>query len=185
MLTSDNRQGHVAKCRQLGIERYLTKPITQAELLHAVSKSLFTSRPSETVPRRQSSQNLPSDCSSLRILLAEDNLVNQKIAMRVLQKRGHCVEVVNNGLEALDVLEERKFDLVLMDIQMPVMGGIEAVQLIREKERATGAHLPIIALTAHAMKEDRERCLKAGMDGYLSKPISAQELLSTMESALR
>src|SRR5260370_24989568 len=114
--------------------------------------------------------------SSLRVLLAEDNLVNQRLACRLLEKRGHSVAVAANGLEAVEALGKESFDLVFMDVQMPVMDGFEATATIRKRERPGGLHLPVVALTAHAMKDDREKCLAAGMDGYLSKPIRPQEL---------
>ena len=118
----------------------------------------------------------------LRILLAEDNLVNQRLALRLLEKRGHSLTIANNGREALESLEKDAFDVVLMDVQMPVMDGFEATAAIREKERGTGKHQPIIAMTAHAMNGDRERCLAAGMDGYVSKPIQPQELFEAIET---
>jgi CheY-like chemotaxis protein len=113
--------------------------------------------------------------------LAEDNAVNQKLAVRVLQKRHHTVVVAGNGREAVEAVGNGHFDLVLMDVQMPVMGGLEATAAIREKEKATGAHLPIIALTANAMQGDRERCLEAGMDGYISKPVRFDELHQVLD----
>jgi len=118
--------------------------------------------------------------SHLYILLAEDNLVNQKVACKLLERRGHDVTVVNNGAEALSALEERAFDLILMDVQMPEMDGLEATRQIRGRERSTGIHVPILAMTAHAMKGDKERCLAAGMDGYISKPIHVQSLMQTI-----
>ena len=119
-----------------------------------------------------------------RILLAEDNAVNQKVAVRLLEKHGYCVSVVANGEEALAALELEPYDLVLMDIQMPVMDGLVAVQMLRECERTTGRHLPVIAMTAHAMQGDRERCLNAGMDGYVSKPFKVDELMSAIAEFL-
>jgi CheY-like chemotaxis protein len=113
---------------------------------------------------------------SLRVLLAEDNAVNQMLAVRLLEKRGHRVTVAGNGRQALEALAKESFDLVFMDVQMPEMDGMEATQAIREKEKNSGLHQPIIALTAHAMKGDREKCLAAGMDGYLTKPIRPQQL---------
>jgi CheY-like chemotaxis protein len=117
----------------------------------------------------------------LRVLLAEDNPVNQEVAVQMLERRGHSVIVAENGRQALTAIERHKFDLVLMDVQMPEMGGLEATQLIREKEKSTGAHLPIVAMTAHAMQGDRERCIAAGMDGYLAKPIDPKSFLQTVE----
>jgi two-component system sensor histidine kinase/response regulator len=124
----------------------------------------------------------PADSSAhLRVLLAEDNAVNQRLAMRLLEKRGHRVTVAGNGREALEALEKEKFDLVFMDVQMPEMDGLEATAVIRENEKSSGRHQPIIALTAHAMKGDREKCLAAGMDGYLTKPIRPPELEEILE----
>jgi CheY-like chemotaxis protein len=118
--------------------------------------------------------------SHLVILLAEDNLVNQKVACKLLERRGHTVTVVNNGAEALTALEKRSFDLILMDVQMPEMDGLEATRQIRAREGSMGGHVPILAMTAHAMKGDKERCLAAGMDGYISKPVQVQSLMQTI-----
>jgi CheY-like chemotaxis protein len=117
----------------------------------------------------------------LNVLVAEDNLVNQKLVVRMLEKRGHRVKVVDSGLAALEALEAERFDVVLMDVQMPEMDGLEATIKIRKKERDHGTHVPIIAMTAHNMKGDRDRCLQAGMDGYISKPINAKELFEALE----
>jgi CheY-like chemotaxis protein len=133
-----------------------------------------TATPPELITRH----SLPASQSELRILLAEDNPVNQKVARRMLEKERHSVTVVGNGCEALEALRLHPFDLVLMDIQMPEMDGIQAAALIREQERHSGGHIPIIALTAHAMSGDRERFMAAGMDGYISKPIRFPELVS-------
>src|SRR5260370_29923203 len=122
--------------------------------------------------------------ASLRVLLAEDNPVNQRLASRLLEKRGHSVLVVANGLEALEAVEKERFDLVFMDVQMPVMDGFEATTAIRKREGASRIRLPIVALTAHAMKGDREKCLAGGMDGYLSKPIRPQELDEVLQDYL-
>jgi len=135
-----------------------------------------------TVPKVQDPGSHRERRGGLRILLAEDNLVNQRLALRLLEKRGHAVTLANNGREALASLEKGMFDVVLMDVQMPVMDGFEATAAIREKERGTGEHQSIIAMTAHAMKGDRERCLGAGMDAYVSKPIQSQDLFEAVES---
>ena len=120
----------------------------------------------------------------LRILLAEDNIINQKVAVHILNKSGHTVSVANNGQEALQALKKDRYDLILMDVQMPKMGGFETTASIREKEKKTGSHIPIIAMTAHAMKGDRERCLEAGMDDYIAKPLKAEELIKTIDRVI-
>jgi CheY-like chemotaxis protein len=117
-------------------------------------------------------------------LLAEDNPINRLVAVRLLEKRGHTVVVAVNGRDALEKLDQDCFDLVLMDVQMPEMDGFEATAMLRENERATGYHVPVLAMTAHAMQGDRERCLAAGMDGYVSKPVNVDNLFSTIERAL-
>ncbi len=117
----------------------------------------------------------------MKVLLAEDNAVNRTLAIRLLEKHGHTVVVVENGRQALEVLERETVDLVLMDVQMPEMDGLEATAAIREKEKKTGNHLPIIALTAHAMKGDREKCLAAGTDDYLTKPIRTADLFAAID----
>jgi CheY-like chemotaxis protein len=119
-------------------------------------------------------------CTGLRILLAEDNLVNQKVAVRLLEKVGYLVKAVANGREALDAIDQQRFELVLMDVEMPEMNGMQATAAIRERERTRGGRVPIIAMTARAMSGDRERCLQAGMDGYLTKPIQRTELLALL-----
>ena len=136
-----------------------------------------------TIPliTRFSLQDAREPDAALRVLLAEDNLVNQRLAVRLLEKRGHRVVVAGTGLEALKALEKETFDLVLMDVQMPEMDGLEATEAIRQKERGTSHHQAVVALTAHAMKGDREKCLAGGMDGYLTKPIRPQELDQLLE----
>jgi two-component system, sensor histidine kinase and response regulator len=124
--------------------------------------------------------SLREESEPLRVLLAEDNAVNQHLTRKLLEKRGHTVAVAGNGREALTLLEKQSFDLVLMDVQMPEMDGFEATAAIREREKRTSEHLPIIAMTAHAMKGDEERCLGAGMDGYVAKPINAEDLFKVI-----
>ena len=181
MLSSAGQPGDAARCRELGVVAYLTKPIKSLDLLNAVLKVLGTPATHDGQSSLVTRHSLRAGRRSLRILLAEDNAVNQKLAARILEKQGHTVAVANHGREALDVLAERPFDLVLMDVQMPVMGGFEATAAIRESEKASGLRIPIIAMTAHAMKGDRERCLEAGMDGYVSKPIQVEELFKAIE----
>jgi two-component system, sensor histidine kinase and response regulator len=180
MLTSGGQPGDSARRRQLGIAACLTKPVKQADLWKAIMQALGMPLPqddvADTLPVGRTEGKRP-----LRILLAEDNLINQKLAVRLLEKRGHKVLVANNGREALAQLETRCFDVVLMDVQMPEMDGLEATAVIRAQEKETGQRVPIIAMTAYAMKGDRERCLAAGMDHYICKPIRAQELFAAVE----
>ncbi|HXG92791.1 MAG TPA: response regulator [Blastocatellia bacterium] len=184
MLTSGGRRGDAARCRELGVAAYLPKPIAQSKLLRAIEDVLNGSVSREQQQTLVTRHSLRESDSRLRILLAEDNPVNQHLILRLLEKRGYSVRVANNGREALDLLDEESFDIVLMDVQMPVMGGFEATEVIRKREVSTGNHIPIVALTAHAMKGDRERCLEAGMDAYLPKPVRADELFRTFESLM-
>ncbi len=179
MLTSAGQRGDAAQCRALGLAAYLTKPIGHSELLDAML-SVLGSRPPETGPLLVTRHSLREGKRPLHILLAEDNIVNQKLGLRLLEKYGHSAVVANNGREALKRLENEHFDLVLMDVQMPEMDGFDVTAAIREKEQATGEHIPIIAMTAHVMQGDRERCLAAGMDGYVSKPIRPKDLFDTI-----
>ena len=183
MLTSAGHPGDVERCRRLGIPAYLFKPVRKRELLAAILRALghpHTASPSlADIPAGRHAHS-----EGLHILLAEDNRTNQTVATRMLQKLGHSLVVAENGNEALTLLTRRRFDLVLMDIQMPEMDGLTATMKIREKEKGTRLHMPIIAMTAHAMKGDRERCIEAGMDGYVSKPISSEELKEAIASAL-
>jgi two-component system, sensor histidine kinase and response regulator len=179
LLSSSAGKGEAARCRQLAVARYLTKPVQPSELLEAILSAL--SMPSDTPqPSPAPSSLAEDDTPHMTVLLAEDNVVNSKLATTLLEKRGHTVVVTVNGREALEALERETVDLVLMDVQMPVMDGLEAMRAIRTKEQSTGGHLPIIALTAHAMKGDRERCLAAGADDYVTKPIRIAELLAVM-----
>jgi signal transduction histidine kinase/DNA-binding response OmpR family regulator len=184
MLSSGDRAEDISRCRQLGVARYLLKPVKQSDLLEAIAAAVLPHEASPHAPPRPTRSDDGPPLPPLRILLAEDNAVNQRLAVRLLEKRGHTVAVANNGREALSALERGAFDVVLMDVQMPEMGGFEATAAIRERERQTGDHLPIIAMTAHAMKGDRERCLEAGMDGYVSKPVQARELWEALAAAV-
>ena len=182
MLTSGEQQGDLARCRELGISIYLTKPVRHAELRAAILRALSDKASATTgailasLPESQSRRKTDAT-GGLRILLAEDNFVNQRVAVSILQKAGHSVTVAGNGREALARLSEQAFDVILMDVQMPEIDGLEATAMIRKREERTARHIPIIALTAHAMKGDQERCLAAGMDAYLSKPINSRQLL--------
>ena len=187
MLTSAGQRGDAARCRELGIAAYLIKPIRQSELLEAILVALGRPSREGERPTVLTRHSLREARRKLRVLVAEDNVVNRELAVRLLEKQGHTVAVARNGRETLEALEKataRGFDVVLMDLQMPEMDGLEATAAIRQKEKTTGRHLPIIAMTAHALKGDRERCLAAGMDDYLAKPIQAKELLAAVEGAV-
>ncbi len=186
MLTSAGHRGDAARCQELGVAAYLLKPIRQSELREAIARVLGAREQKGAIPliTRYSLHDGREPSGSLRVLLAEDNPVNQRLASRLLEKRGHSVAVAANGLEVLEALEKERFDLVFMDVQMPVMDGFEATAAIRKKEGASGVRLPVVALTAHAMKGDREKCLAGGMDGYLTKPIRPQELDEILRSYL-
>jgi two-component system, sensor histidine kinase and response regulator len=178
LLSSSVGHGEAARCRQLAVANYLTKPVQPAELFDAILAALAmraetTWQPASYAPTQETAPRL-------KVLLAEDNAVNRKLATTLLEKRGHTVVVTVNGREALEALDRERPDLVLMDVQMPVMDGLEAMRAIRTKEQSAGGHLPIIALTAHAMKGDRERCIAAGADDYVTKPIRIAELLAAM-----
>jgi two-component system, sensor histidine kinase and response regulator len=179
MLSSAGRQDSAARARDAAIARSLTKPVKQSDLLTGILEALSGAEAEEA--EATTDDGGPDAARSLRILLAEDGIVNQRVAVSLLERRGHAVVIANNGQEAVDALERERFDLVLMDVQMPEMDGLQATAAIREKEKALGGHIPIIAMTAHAMKGDRERCLAAGMDEYVPKPIRADELYETLE----
>ncbi len=195
MISSVGQQGDALRCRELGVDAYLTKPIRQSVLLAALlgalshaarlkaasaaSPALATSPASAVAsphPPAGDERRAPR-----RVLVAEDNPVNQRLIVKILEKQGLSVVLTQNGREALAASGEEPFDIVLMDVQMPEMDGFEATAAIRRRERETGLHLPIVALTAHALKGDREACLAAGMDAYMAKPIRALELLEVIE----
>jgi signal transduction histidine kinase/DNA-binding response OmpR family regulator len=180
MLTSSGQYGDASRARDLGIAAYLTKPV-DAPALHAAICRALEDPSIQRVIRPADSTPAVTAPDSLRILLAEDNIVNQRVAVGLLKKRGHQVTVANNGVEALAALAATRFDLILMDIQMPQMGGFEATEEIRRRERESGGHIRIVAMTAHAMSGDRERCLEGGMDGYVSKPIDPAVLFAAVE----
>src|SRR5215472_327188 len=175
LLTSASTPSDVARCRELGISNYLSKPIKQSELFDAIVTAMAEHGRKPERSESTAASIRPSE-RSLRVLLAEDNAVNQTLAMRILERLGHRVRVVNDGKEAIRQAQAEDFDLIFMDVQMPEMDGLEATTAIRAAEAGTGKHVPIVAMTAHAMKGDREKCLDAGMDGYLSKPIRIDEL---------
>jgi signal transduction histidine kinase/CheY-like chemotaxis protein len=180
MVSSAGQGGFATRCREAGLAGYLSKPLKQSELFDAIVTAL-SKKPAcqaeltPTKPRTTLRRNL-------QILLAEDNPVNQRLAVRLLEKQGHRVVVTGNGKEALAALERERFDLILMDVQMPEMGGFEASAHIREREKTAGGHIPIIAMTAHALKGDRERCLDAGMDAYVAKPVESRLLFEAIDS---
>jgi PAS domain S-box-containing protein len=180
MLTSGPRRGDRARCLALGVSAYLSKPIKQSDLLDTIMGALFGRlTETKTSGRRQAE---PRRGPRLRVLVAEDNAVNQQVAVGMLARAGHRAVVAGNGREALALLEREAFDLVLMDVQMPELDGFLTTAAIREREKATGGHLPIVALTAHAMKGDAERCLAAGMDAYLAKPLEMRQLRGVLAS---
>jgi two-component system sensor kinase len=179
LLSSAGHTEYSARCQELGIFRYLIKPVKQSDLHSAIAQALGlqVEQPPGTLPVQK-----PAESGRPRhVLLAEDGLVNQQVASGLLEAHGHSVVVVNNGAEAVRAVERESFDIVLMDVQMPEMDGLEATRAIREWEKTTGKHIPIVAMTAHAMKGDRERCLQAGMDYYLTKPIQSKALYETVE----
>ncbi|HUG93926.1 MAG TPA: response regulator, partial [Planctomycetaceae bacterium] len=182
MLTSGDRPGDVARCEEVGAAAYLMKPIKQSELFDAVVSSLGAVSAEDAAAALDESAARP--VRPLNVLLAEDSLANQKLAVGVLERWGHRVTVAHNGKQAVAAVQTQPFDLVLMDVQMPELDGLEATRMIRQSERGTGRHLPIIAMTAHAMKGDRERCLDAGMDSYVAKPVRAARLREAIDELL-
>lgn len=182
MLTSDGYHSMALRCRQAGITAHLLKPVRPSELLMTLETVLEKGTVSKAPTTAGSSE--PAKSAKLRILVVEDNLVNQKLVARMLEKAGHETVVAVSGRKALEILREQSFDLVLMDLQMPEMDGFDATAAIRERERTTGQHIPIIAMTAHAMKGDRERCLEKGMDEYIPKPIDANALLEVIAQVM-
>jgi CheY-like chemotaxis protein len=184
MLTSGGQGGDGARCNELGIAAYLIKPVLQSDLLQALSKVLGSRiagpEPAQLITRH----TLGEGQKPLRVLLAEDNPVNQRLAARLLEKWGHTVVLAEDGARVLEALETQSVDLILMDVQMPVMDGVQATAAIRQRETITGTHTPIIAMTAHAMEGDRQRFLEAGMDDYISKPVHARELFEVIEALL-
>jgi signal transduction histidine kinase/CheY-like chemotaxis protein len=182
ILSSSALGGEAARCREIGVAGYLAKPVKAADLFKEIARALD----SRTAPElgTDAPTHPPAGRPEVRprkILVAEDNLMNQRVAVGLLSRRGHDVTIVNNGLEAIEAVAREHFDLVLMDVQMPEVDGFEATEAIRARERETGGHVRIIAMTAHALTGDAERCLQHGMDGYLSKPLNAQLLWSTVE----
>jgi two-component system sensor histidine kinase/response regulator len=186
MLTSGGQRGDAARCDELGVAAYILKPVRTSELRGAIARVLGAARTEGMIPliTRYSLKDRHDTMDTLRILIVEDNPVNQLLMTRLLDKRGHFVKVAGNGRLALESIEKDSYDLVLTDVQMPEMDGIEATRVLRERETKTGTRLTVIGVTAHAMAGDRERCLQAGMDGYLSKPIRAKELDELLDRQL-
>jgi signal transduction histidine kinase/CheY-like chemotaxis protein len=181
MLSSSGHDGEATRCRSLGVTVHLTKPIKQSDLLEAICRTLDQNvRKTMAHSERLAPPAIPL-VRSMRVLVAEDNVVNQRVASGLLRKRGHDVTVVGDGRAAVEAIAECRFDVVLMDVQMPEMDGFEATAEIRAREKVTGDHLRIVAMTAHAMSGDRDRCLRAGMDGYISKPLDTRMLCSVVE----
>jgi two-component system sensor histidine kinase/response regulator len=185
LLTSANRSGDSARCRQLGIAAHLIKPVRQSFLFDAIATSVGVGDAEEkTSDDGAVAQQRDLAHQEFQLLLAEDNATNQKFAVRSLTKAGHTVIVANNGQEAVELWAADSFDAVLMDIQMPVMDGYDATAEIRRRESSSQRHTPIIAMTAHAMKGDKEKCLAAGMDGYVTKPIKTKLMLAELARVL-
>jgi CheY-like chemotaxis protein len=182
MLSSSGLDGEAARCRALGVAAHLTKPIKQSELLEAICRTLDQNTRTTMAHSDRVVPPAAPLTRSMRVLVAEDNVVNQRVASGLLSKRGHDVRVVGDGRAAITAISEESFDVVLMDVQMPDLDGFEATAEIRAREKATGgSHLRIIAMTAHAMAGDRDRCLRAGMDGYVSKPLDPRLLCAVVE----
>jgi CheY-like chemotaxis protein len=182
MLTSAGVGDDAARCREIGIDAYLNKPVGRADLLETI-KVVLGGRSARDAKLSLNPRNLAiGPHQALHVLLAEDNAVNQTLAIRLLEKRGHTVMVAGTGTAALELLNTQEFDVILMDIQMPEIDGLSATAAIRERERRRGGHIPIIAMTANAMVGDKETYLASGMDGYVSKPINAQELFALIEA---
>jgi CheY-like chemotaxis protein len=184
MLTSSGRYDDASLCRELGIAACLTKPIASFDLHAAICAVIDAEASSPRSSPESPAAPLPA-VRPRKVLLAEDNIVNQRVAIGLLNRRGHHVTVVANGQEALDAVAREQFDIVLMDLQMPVMGGLDATRAIRERERESASRrVRIVAMTAHAMSGDRERCLAAGMDGYLAKPTESRALFAEVEGSV-
>jgi two-component system, sensor histidine kinase and response regulator len=185
LLSSAGQRGDAARCRELGISAYLTKPVGEAELLDAIRRALLPAiTEAEAPPALVTRHVVQEEKRCLRFLVVDDNPVNRLWLTRLVEKQGHLASVAENGREALTLLEKQQFDCALMDVQMPIMDGFEVTGAIREKERISRDHLPIVALTAHTMLGDRERCLAAGMDEYVPKPVSPKDLFTTIERVL-
>jgi CheY-like chemotaxis protein len=184
MLSSADRQTFARRCEQLDIAEYLEKPISHSDLLNSLCRVLGLM---DEDAAGQDPEHAPPGPShrSLRVLLAEDVRANQKLIVSILSRRGHVVEIAQNGREAVDLAKRATFDVILMDVQMPIMDGFQATAILRSQEPHEADRVPIVAMTAHAMRGDRERCLAAGMDAYISKPIDSRRLIELIESIAR
>jgi PAS domain S-box-containing protein len=181
LLTVPGQRGDAARCKEIGVNGYLSKPVSSYELVKAAAAALGAAQAqgAPLITRHSLRENV----QSLDVLLVEDNIINQKLAVKLLEKRGHTVHVANNGLEAVEVLQHKRYDVVLMDLQMPMMGGLEACTVIRRGEGGD-QHVPIIAMTAHTLPRDREQCREAGMDGFVTKPVRVEQLMAEIERVL-
>jgi CheY-like chemotaxis protein len=192
LLTSEDRRGDLARFRELGIAAYAMKPVPQEELLEIIYRVLSRPDSADAAVDRMdliaaavgTATTTATSARRLRILVAEDNPFNQQLVEHLLRRKGHAIRVASDGREALAALERDRFDLMLLDVHMPGCDGFQVIAALRQREQATGEHLPVIALTARATRSDRERCLQAGMDDYLAKPIAAAELFRVMERVL-
>jgi CheY-like chemotaxis protein len=184
MLRSIGNGDDAFHCRDAGIAAWLVKPVQAAELLDRIRAVIDAPAP-QAPPSEAREPEIPMQASPLRVLVAEDNPVNRTVARRLLEKRGHSVRVAVNGRDALAAFDEEAFDVILMDVEMPEMDGFETTKLIRKRESVSGAHIPVVAMTAHAMKGDQEKCLAAGMDAYVSKPINPATLFEVIRKVTR
>lgn len=184
MLSSAGQAGAMARCRGAGIGEYLAKPIKQSELLDAILRAVGKDAQSHPMRLGYQEPTVPASARRLNILVAEDNVINSRLAVRLLEKRGHRVTVAVDGIEAIAAVQKSVYDVILMDVQMPDMDGFEATAAIRAYEGPLGRHTPIVAMTAHAMTGDRERCIAAGMDGYVSKPLRIEELVEAIRTVI-
>jgi CheY-like chemotaxis protein len=183
LLESFDLKADMSRCDELGVTAYLVKPVNESELFDTLVALICGEKLSHSTEAVPSDHEASSEVRPLEVLLAEDSPYNQKLAFGVLQRRGHRVTLANNGREAVDAVRKHRFDIILMDLQMPEMDGLQATQIIRSREQETDRHVPIVAMTAQAMEGVRERCLECGMDDYLVKPVRAKELIAAVESA--
>jgi CheY-like chemotaxis protein len=184
MMTSTMSEGGSDRCIELGIGAYLRKPVSQADLFHTIAMALYPEKLNRPMTDDPSGVQTLEPLAPIKVLLAEDNPVNQKMARLTLEKKGHIVTIAENGRQAIEKSGTEEFDIILMDVQMPEVDGLEATRAIRAREKGSGKRIPIVAMTAHAVKGDEEMCLDAGMDGYVSKPISRSQLFETIRKVI-